>query len=602
MNPGTGSIFNPLNAIRPKLQKPASKTAMFGLIVLTLLYFFDEFDTAAFGVLAPDIEKTFHLTDQKFISIVILNVSLVLLLAIPVSYLADRIKRTPLVVISGVLAGLFSFGTGIVGTVGLLVLVRFGNGLGLLGNGSIHNSLLADYFPAEDRGPVYATHANAVYLGGIAGPILAGLMGSLFGWRAAFLILVIPIIATTILATKMKEPVRGGTDDPEAANEIATESIAFKEGVRTLWAVKTLKRMYIGSMFLGAGLIPLAAYLPLYLERTFHVDPFWRGIIGGVNAFCTFVGVMLGGQLTVRWLAKDMGEPLRKSAIALAATGIGLACLALSPGLALAIVFGALASFAIGFTQAPFLTVQSLVSPARARTLSFGFYALFLVAGVVFLFGATGLSAVSDQHGIRWGVFVLFPYWLIAAGILYSSAKFVADDTAKALRTLNTAVELRRQRNAAGERSLLMCAGVDVAYESVQVLFGVDLEVRDGEIIALLGTNGAGKSTLLKAISGLVDPVGGAIFFDGQDVTHADARRCARLGIVQMPGGRSIFPTLTVNESLRLAGWMYKKQDAEHVRRATAQVLEYFPVLKERGDQLAGNLSGGEQQMLGLGM
>ncbi|MDQ1397457.1 MAG: branched-chain amino acid transport system ATP-binding protein livF, partial [Acidimicrobiaceae bacterium] len=294
--------------------------------------------------------------------------------------------------------------------------------------------------------------------------------------------------------------------------------------------------------------------------------------------------------------------PLRKSALALAGTGVGLALLAASPDLPVALVCGAAASYAIGVTQAPFLVVQSMVSPARARTLSFGFYALFLVAGVVFLFGAPGLAAVSDRHGIRWGVFVLFPYWIIAAGILASAAKFVAADTQKALRTLHTAVELRRQREAAGERALLMCAGVDVAYDAVQVLFGVDLEVIDGEIIALLGTNGAGKSTLLRAISGLVDPIGGAIFFDGQDVTHADARRCARLGIVQMPGGRSIFPTLTVNESLRLAAWMYKKQDAEHVRRATAQVLEYFPVLKERGDQLAGNLSGGEQQMLGLGM
>ncbi|MDQ1396959.1 MAG: hypothetical protein QOG64_2218, partial [Acidimicrobiaceae bacterium] len=191
----SGSLFNPIDWVRPKLQKPASKMAVFALAVLSLLYFFDEFDTAAFGVLAPDIERSFHLTDQKFISIVVLNVSLVLLLAIPVSYLADRIRRTPLVIISGVLAGLFSFGTGIVGSAGLLVLVRFGNGLGLLGNGSIHNSLLADYFPAEDRGPVYATHQNAVYLGGIAGPMLAGLMASLFGWRSAFLILIVPILA-----------------------------------------------------------------------------------------------------------------------------------------------------------------------------------------------------------------------------------------------------------------------------------------------------------------------------------------------------------------------------------------------------------------------
>ena len=188
------------------------------------------------------------------------------------------------------------------------------------------------------------------------------------------------------------------------------------------------------------------------------------------------------------------------------------------------------------------------------------------------------------------------------AAVLASASRFVGEDAERSLRVLATTAELRRQRLEAGERSLLRCTAVDVAYDSVQVLFGVDMDVKEGEIVALLGTNGAGKSTLLKAVSGLVDPTGGAIFFDGQDVTHADPRRTVQQGIIQMPGGRSIFPTLTVNESLRLAGWVYKRQDPAYVRQATAEVLDYFPVLRERVDTIAGNLSGGEQQMLGLSM
>ena len=117
-------------------------------------------------------------------------------------------------------------------------------------------------------------------------------------------------------------------------------------------------------------------------------------------------------------------------------------------------------------------------------------------------------------------------------------------------------------------QTLLACRGLDVAYDSVQVLFGVDLEVAEGEIVALLGTNGAGKSTLLRTISGLLHPRSGTIHFDGHNVTGMGPQASVRLGIVQMPGGRSIFPTLTVSESLRIAGWLYKR-DHPHVATAT---------------------------------
>jgi len=149
---------------------------------------------------------------------------------------------------------------------------------------------------------------------------------------------------------------------------------------------------------------------------------------------------------------------------------------------------------------------------------------------------------------------------------------------------------------------LLECRGVHVAYDKVRVLFGVDMEIRQGEIVALLGTNGAGKSTLLKAVSGLVEPIAGSIVFDGRDITHADPVERAGLGIVQVPGGRAVFPTLTVAEHFKAASWLFAKEDAVEVHARTERVLELFPRLKDRWHQMAGNLSGGEQQQLGLGM
>jgi ABC-type branched-subunit amino acid transport system ATPase component len=148
---------------------------------------------------------------------------------------------------------------------------------------------------------------------------------------------------------------------------------------------------------------------------------------------------------------------------------------------------------------------------------------------------------------------------------------------------------------------LLECRGVDVAYERVQVLFGVDLSVDEGEIVALLGTNGAGKSTLLRAVSGLIDPMGGTIRFGARDITHADAVTTTELGIVQVPGGKAVFPTLTVADHFRAATWMEHRDRVDSTERVE-RAIDAFPRLRERWRQPAGNLSGGEQQQLGLAM
>ena len=148
---------------------------------------------------------------------------------------------------------------------------------------------------------------------------------------------------------------------------------------------------------------------------------------------------------------------------------------------------------------------------------------------------------------------------------------------------------------------ILVCDGVDVSYGPVQVLFGLDLTVDRGEIVALLGTNGAGKSTLLKAVSGLVKAKSGTIVFDGEDITGVPAHRTAERGLVQMPGGKGVFPQLSVRENLRLACWLFR-DDKERTDAKIDEVLTLFPRLKERYRALAGDMSGGEQQMLTLGM
>ncbi|HZN14038.1 MAG TPA: ATP-binding cassette domain-containing protein [Acidimicrobiales bacterium] len=145
----------------------------------------------------------------------------------------------------------------------------------------------------------------------------------------------------------------------------------------------------------------------------------------------------------------------------------------------------------------------------------------------------------------------------------------------------------------------LSVQGLDASYGPVQVLFGLDLEIYEGEIVALLGTNGAGKSTLFKCITGLLPAQRGSIHFAGNDITGVPTNLIAEQGVVMMPGGKSVFPTLSVRENLRLAAWT-KRKDSAAVAEAEARVLELFPRLADRIGQLAGNLSGGEQQMLAI--
>ncbi len=146
---------------------------------------------------------------------------------------------------------------------------------------------------------------------------------------------------------------------------------------------------------------------------------------------------------------------------------------------------------------------------------------------------------------------------------------------------------------------MLVCRSLDLAYGSLQVVRDVDLAVGRGELVARLGTNGAGQSTVLKGVSGLLPPKGGVVELEGDDVTGLAADVLAHRGIALVPGGASTFPSLTVAENLRLAGWMLRDRPDE-LATARAEVLELFPVLAERLELHAGALSGGEQQMLGL--
>jgi branched-chain amino acid transport system ATP-binding protein len=146
--------------------------------------------------------------------------------------------------------------------------------------------------------------------------------------------------------------------------------------------------------------------------------------------------------------------------------------------------------------------------------------------------------------------------------------------------------------------ALLTLTNIESAYGPVKAIRGVSLEVKKGQIVTLLGSNGAGKTTLLKTISGIMDPVRGSVEFAKEDITGVESSDIVKKGISHVPEGREVFPLLTVYENLMMGA--YTRKDRDGVARDLEQAYRYFPILKERENQAAGLLSGGQQQMLAI--
>ena len=145
---------------------------------------------------------------------------------------------------------------------------------------------------------------------------------------------------------------------------------------------------------------------------------------------------------------------------------------------------------------------------------------------------------------------------------------------------------------------VLQLANVESAYGPIKAIRGVSLAAAEGRIITVLGSNGAGKSTILKTISGVLDPTRGSVTFRGEDITARDPAEIVRRGVVHVPEGREVFPLLTVHDNLLMGA--YTRSDKDGVARDLERVYAYFPILRERRQQDAGLLSGGQQQMLAI--
>ncbi len=147
--------------------------------------------------------------------------------------------------------------------------------------------------------------------------------------------------------------------------------------------------------------------------------------------------------------------------------------------------------------------------------------------------------------------------------------------------------------------AMLEVKDLEVYYGVIQAIKGVSFQVEQGEVIALIGANGAGKTTILHTVTGLLSPKNGHVFFEGKDITKVPAHKIVSMGMAHVPEGRRVFAELSVYENLKMGA--YTRKDKSEIEESLQNVYKRFPRLKERRNQMAGTLSGGEQQMLAMG-
>jgi ABC-type branched-subunit amino acid transport system ATPase component/sugar phosphate permease len=576
--------------------------AIYPLLILFGLNAVDELDRTAFGILVPEIQDAFNLDLTGILVLIAVVGAVALALQIPIAQASDRHRRVPIALAGAAVWGVFSFMTGLVSTVIWLGIARAGSGIGKAVVDPTHNSLIADYYAPERRPSVYSFHRAANAVGQFLGPLLGGLLAYWFTWRAPFLVFAIPSLVLVVLGLRMREPIRGHFErEAMGASEEAVlteeEPASFAEAWRTCWKIAGLRRIWYALPFLAAALIGFVSLAALLYEEEFGLNAVQRGTVAAAVEPMQLVGLILGARLATRWIVTDPGRILHFLGYIAVGASVLAAVFALAPNVAVAVAANAVITAGLAIVLPGIIATLSLAIPPRTRSLGFSIASLWVLPGLAIL---PVVGAIGDAWGIRWGMLVMTPVFLVGALVISSAGGVIGDDIRQVWRVAAARSEDLYER-LHGNPRILLVRELEVGYDDVQVLFGVDLEVEEGEIVALLGTNGAGKSTLLKAISGLVEADRGAVVFDGTDITHAPPYEIAGRGVVQVPGGAGVFPSLTVDENLRLAGWL-RRDEPDYVREAVARAFELFPVLADRREEPAGDLSGGQQQMLALGM
>lgn len=579
----------------------------FTFVVLLLLNALEQLEGAALSVLAPDIRDSFGVSSGVIVFISAAAGGFLVLGAVPMGWLADRYRRGPIVGWASVVFSAMVFASGLTLNAFTLFLARFGVGIARSNTLPVHGSLIADTYPIGVRGRLSATTMGAGLLVGALSPVavggIAALAGGDNGWRWAFFVLAVPVLLVAFLGFRIPEPPRGQFEMMDVLGEVIetdTVPMSMESVFARLKQIRTLRTAMLAFAALGFGLFTGPVLANLYLEDRFDLSALERGLLGSLGGLITLAILPFAARGYDARFREDPEKALRLVGLLILPVAVFVPVQYAMPSSLLFAVFGVIPQVFLFTAFTMVGPVLQSVTPYRLRGMGNALGAIY-----IFFVGATAGALLAafftDAIGPRAAVILLMvPSSLLGGYLLLRSSRFIKNDLSLVVAELQEEMdEHERQRADPGGVPVLQVNGIDFSYGHVQVLFDVAFEVRKGEVLALLGTNGAGKSTILRVIAGLGTPSRGVVRLNGHTVTYVSPEKRGPLGIRLLPGGKGVFPQMSVRENLEVAAFAYRRDNADFERRI-GRVLDLFEALAERQDAAAGSLSGGQQQMLAL--
>ncbi len=578
-------------------------------VVLGLMISLDQLTLNAVQAITPELRSTFHISSGSAVFIGTASGLFYALGAVPMGWLADRFRRVPIAGVASLVAALFTFLTGVALNVFMFFWMVCFTGIAKASGLAVHPPLIADNYPIGIRARMAASMNVGQQIIGNVSPVLVGAIavwiGGKEGWRGAFLLFAIPGVVLGLAAFLMREPPRGQFEKDDVLGEVIEDDNPAHPSMEAAFArlkkIATVRTSIAAFAALGFGVFALGSLQVLYLNDTLHVHSLLRrGAILSIAGYTAVPFLYPVGAYFDRTYRKDPAKALVLVGLLLLPSALFTPLQVSTHSVTWFIIFGIPQAVLTACAFAMVTPVLQAVCPYRLRGLGIAMGVMYVVLIGGFAGGVLA-DFFTNAIGVRGAVLVVgVPTTVIGALLLMNGARFIRHDLSLVVEELLEEQEEYRKRHELGQAPpVLQVANIDFSYGPVQVLFDVNFEIARGECVALLGTNGAGKSTILRVVSGLEVPERGVVRLNGRNVTYVAPEQRVRLGIVSLPGGKGVFPSLTVAQNLAVSAWL-GGGGKDAVEQRIDSVMVFFPELDERRKQPAGSLSGGQQQMLAL--